>query len=105
RRSGRRWDCSMPQMVVASRLRDGFVVFLGPGDEWVDSIDAGALSESPEEAERLLAVAKGYEARNVVVEPYLIEVAVADGQRRPAEVREAIRAFGPTVRTDLNQYD
>lgn len=95
----------MPQMIVASRLRDGFVVFLAPGESWVESIDAGVLIEAPEDAERLLAIAKADEERNVVVEPYLIEVAISDGRRRPAEVREAIRAFGPTVRTDLNQYD
>lgn len=95
----------MPQMIVASRLRDGLVVFLAPDERWVDSIDAGVLIEAPEDAERLLAIAKADEERNVVVEPYLIEVAISDGQRRPAEVREAIRAFGPTVRTDLNQYD
>lgn len=95
----------MPHMVVASRLRDGFVVFLGPAEQWVESIEAGALAEAPEDAERLLAAAKADEQRNIVVEPYLIEVAVAEGRRRPAEVREAIRAFGPTVRTDLSKYD
>ncbi len=95
----------MPQMVVASRLRDGFVVFLAPGGEWVESIEQGAVAETKDAAERLLATAKADEERNVVVEPYLIEVAVVDGRREPAEIRESIRAYGPTVRTDLSKYD
>ena len=35
-----------------------------------------------------------------MIDPILIEVRVEDGQVRPTEIREVIRAFGPTVRTD-----
>ena len=50
---------------------------------------------------KLMATAKADEARNVVVEPYLIDIAEQAGVRRPLVWREAIRAEGPTVRTDL----
>jgi hypothetical protein len=89
------------QMVLASRLTDGRAVFLAPDGGWVEDIRRGALAASPGEAEQLLARARTDEAANRVVEPYLIAVRDQDGDRRPVEWREVIRAAGPTVRTDL----
>ena len=91
----------MPQMIIANRLTDGVVVFLDPREAWDPAIGTGALIDSEAEAERLLGVAKQHEAQCLVVEPALIDVTVADGRPRPTAIREAIRAFGPTVRTDL----
>ena len=65
----------MPQMIIANRLRDGVVVFLAPDEGWVPAIAAGTL----------------------------IEVELEQGQPRPTAIREAIRAFGPSVRTDLTE--
>jgi hypothetical protein len=55
------------------------------------------------EGQRLFATAKQHEEQCVVVDPNLIEVTVEGGHNRPVAIREAIRAFGPTVavRTDL----
>ena len=91
----------MPQMIIANRLGDGTVVFLTAGRDWVPAIGAGAVIDDPAEADRLLEAAKQDEAANLVVDPNLIEVEIADGSPRPTAIREAIRAFGPTVRTDL----
>jgi hypothetical protein len=91
----------MPQMIIASRLVDGVVVFFDAANGWVDSIAAGTLIEDAADADELLASAKRDEADNVVVDPYLIDVAVEGGMRRPSSNREAIRAFGPTIRTEL----
>jgi hypothetical protein len=93
----------MPKMIIASRLTDGLVVFVTTEGSWATDIGAGALitDDDGDERERLLALAKQHEASNLVVEPYLIDVVVEEGQRRPAEVRERIRAFGPSVRSDL----
>ncbi len=88
-------------MVVASRLGDGRVIFLAAAGSWTEDIAAGALTGDEDEAARLLADALGDEGRNLVVEPYLITVTEAEGRRRPVAWREAIRAAGPTVRTDL----
>jgi hypothetical protein len=95
----------MPQMIIANRLVDGIVVFLGPEDAWEPAIAAGVVIDDDAEAERLLSVAKQHEARCLVIDPTLIQVKVDDGQVRPTEIREVIRAFGPTVRTDLTDVD
>ena len=91
----------MQQMIIANRLSDGVVVFLARGDEWVTSIDAGVVIARSVEADRLLAAAKADEQRCIVIDPNLIEVVVEKGLPRPLAIREAIRAFGPTVRTDM----
>jgi hypothetical protein len=89
------------QMVLANRLADGRVVFLAAGGGWVEDIASGTVATSPEAAGNLLAEAQRAEARNTVVEPYLIGIRHVAGQRQPVAWREAIRAAGPTVRTDL----
>ena len=88
------------QMIIANRLVDGAVVFLAPQDRWSASIDGGLVIDDSAEAERLLRVAKEDEQQCVVIDPNLIEVVVEHGRPRPLAIREAIRAFGPTVRTD-----
>ncbi len=88
------------QMIIASRLVDGRVVFMGADAVWADSIDDGVLLESESDADRLMAEATQAVENCEIVDPYLIEVLLENGERRPAEVREAIRAFGPSVRTD-----
>jgi hypothetical protein len=87
----------MPKMIIASRLRDGLVAFMDAAGDWVVSIDSGLLIEDEAEAERLLAVAGEHVAANRIVDPYPIDVTVEAGRRRPSSIREAIRAFGPTV--------
>ena len=90
----------MQQMIIANRLIDGVVVFLAPEGAWDTSIDKGIVIGDSAEATRLLAVAKEHERHCHVIDPNLIEVAMKAGQPRPVHIREAIRAFGPTVRTD-----
>jgi Protein of unknown function (DUF2849) len=95
----------MPQMIIANRLVDGVVVFLAPRDDWSTAIADGAVIGDDAEAQRLLGIAKQHEARCLVIDPTLIAVTVENGQPKPTEIREAIRAFGPTVRTDLTDVD
>ncbi len=90
----------MPQMIIANRLADGRVVFLAPGEVWDTAIAAGAVVDDDTEAQRLLEVAKRHQERCIVIDPTLIQVKVDQGKVRPVEIREVIRAFGPTVRTD-----
>ena len=93
----------MPQMIIANRLRDGVVVFLAPDEGWVPAIAVGTLIESEADAANLMAVAKRHEVECQVIDPQLIDVEVKDGKPRPTAIREAIRAFGPTIRTDLTE--
>jgi hypothetical protein len=93
----------MPQMIIANRLRDGAVVFLAPGESWELEIAAGTVIDGQEEATRLFAVAKRHETECRVIDPTLIDVEIKDGTPRPTAIREVVRAFGPTVRTDLTE--
>jgi sulfite reductase (NADPH) hemoprotein beta-component len=90
-------------MIIANRLRDGAVVFFAPNEDWETAIAAGTLIDNEADATRLMGVAKQHELQCQVIDPQLIEVEVKDGQPRPTAIREAIRAFGPTVRTDLTE--
>ena len=92
----------MPTVITANRLADGAVVFLGRGMRWVVSLQEAAVLE-PEEGDRALSQAREDEARQIVVEPYAIDVSESDGQIVAKALREAIRAHGPTVRRDLNR--
>ena len=89
------------QMLVASRLSNGRVVFLTTSEQWIENIQFGALATGKDEAECLLQVGRRAEADNQVVEAYLIAVETSAGERRPTDWRESIRACGPTVRTDM----
>ena len=93
----------MPQMIIANRLRDGAIVFLASSQGWEPAIAAGALIDNDADATRLMGVAKQHEVECQVIDPQLIEVEIKDGKPRPTAIREAIRAFGPTVRTDLTE--
>ena len=84
-------------MIVANRLTDGRVVFLAEGARWVESIDKGLVIESETQRPQLLEHAERAVESGIVVDPYVIDVVVEDGRRRPLQLRESIRAFGPTV--------
>lgn len=87
----------MPQMIIANRLTDGVVVFFTAVEGWVPAIGDGLVIETENDQQRHLATAKSHEARCLVIDPTLIEVVVDAGRPRPTSIREAIRAFGPTV--------
>jgi hypothetical protein len=88
------------QMIIASRLVDGRVVFMGADARWAESIEDGVLLSTDEETAQLMSAAEQAIERCEIVDAYPIEVVVENGERRPVEVREAIRAFGPSVRSD-----
>ncbi len=93
----------MPQMIIANRLRDGAVVFLAPDEDWSPAIGAGTLIDNEADAAALMAVATRHVGECRVIDPQLIDVELKDGKPHPTAIREAIRAFGPTVRTDLTE--
>jgi hypothetical protein len=88
----------VPVVITANRLTDGIVVFLDAGFGWVTSLQDAAVLET---ADAALVHAKADEARQIVVEPYAVEVGGASPAIAPKALREAIRAQGPTVRRDL----
>ncbi len=93
----------MPWVVIANRLRDGIVVFLAPGGGWVEQIAGSRLAGNEREAEEMVALGQQAEADQEVVAPDLIAVEERAGVIVPTKRREAIRATGPSVRTDLGK--
>jgi len=99
----------MAQVVIASRLSDGRVVFLagvrstGVAD-WALQLDAALLAEDEARAQELLAIGEAEAARRqTIIDPYLIDVAEEGGRLRPTKYREVIRCLGPTIRLDLGK--
>src|ERR1700761_8004483 len=92
-----------PQMLTASRLKDGDVVYWKTGG-WVLALKDGEVFADQTAAREALAAAHIHVAENIVVNPYLFDVRVgADGEIRPVKEREIIRAAGPTVRGEGKQ--
>jgi sulfite reductase (NADPH) hemoprotein beta-component len=99
----------MSQVVIASRLSDGRVVFLSKGSTpgsvtWAPLLaDAELAADETRTAELLSLGEADAEARHEVVDPYLIDVKEEGGELRPTKYREAIRCLGPTNRLDLGK--
>lgn len=96
-------DHAMLQVVIANRLRDGLVVFLGNEKKWVERVQDCAPAADDAAAARLAALGEAAEANQEVIGAALIEVEDRDGVLIPIKMREAIRAHGPTVRKDLGK--
>lgn len=84
-------------MIIANRLTDGLVVFYQDAGVWCADIADGLVIEDQSEEGRHFEAAKADENRCIVIDPNLIDVAIDGGSPRPVAIREAIRAFGPTV--------
>ena len=85
------------KLLTANRLSDGRVIYWGPGDGPVETIDQAAVLDD-DEAVDILARATG--RQDVWVNPYLVEVSghTPSGRDR---LKETIRARGPTVGNSL----
>lgn len=87
----------MSQVITASRLTDGVVLFRAVDGTWVEAIANAQCLETADEAKTALAASARAEADNVVLDIYLIDVARKGEALVPTRLREAIRAAGPTV--------
>jgi len=83
------------QILTANRLADGAVVFRAADGRWVERL-AGAEVVDEAAAPALLKAGEA-EVATKVVGPYLIEVAISDGEPVPLRYRERIRAEGPSI--------
>jgi hypothetical protein len=89
------------QIVIANRLGDGRVVYLGAG-AWIETLSAAERAEAKTPAAAaLLARAEESVKRNEIVDPYLADIVEDAAGIRLARLREHIRSLGPTVRPDL----
>ena len=87
----------MPQVVTASRLADGAVVFLDADGGWSERLDRAAVFAGKPESAAGLDRGKAAEAASLVVDVYAVDVSVTGGSPAPLKLREAIRARGPTI--------
>jgi len=82
--------------LTANRLDDGSAVYWD-GSGWTTDIAVAALLG--EEAQAMLDMA--VRAETVVVGPYLLDMTAPGVPDKRVKSREAIRANGPTVRTEF----
>lgn len=83
--------------VTANRLADGAVVWLTQAGGWSD-VFADAAAVAKDALPPLLAQAAADEAANIVVAAYEVALNVDEaGAPQPAQRREQIRAFGPSI--------
>jgi len=97
---------SAPQISVltANRLGDGIVVFLDFEGAWSEDIALAVVARDPDEARALEDRGAYDSARNLVVEPYLVEVREAGGNLTPIRYRERVRVAGPSILDDVPGY-
>ena len=85
-----------PVVVTANRLTDGAVIYRTTNGQWTTELPGAAVVTTSDAAMALLAAARAEGVR--VVDAYVAPVALADGKPRPGNLRERIRAAGPTIR-------
>jgi sulfite reductase (NADPH) hemoprotein beta-component len=92
-----------PQILIASNLSDGEVVFLGASG-WERDHRRARVALNAEEAAALEALGKRDISANRVVDVYLADVEIGgDGAPTPVHYRERMRVKGPSVRLDLGK--
>ncbi len=90
----------MPEILTANRLYDGDVVYRTAAGDWVDDVDAAELIDGAEQLAAAEAAAQADVKASRVLDVVTIKVEVVDGRIMPTRLRERIRAFGPTVKSD-----
>lgn len=92
-----------PQILLASDLADGEVLFLGR-EGWERDHRRARVARDTDEAAALESFGKAEIAANRVVDVYLADVEIgADGVPTPLHYREKMRIKGPSVRLDLGK--
>jgi Protein of unknown function (DUF2849) len=84
-----------PVVVTANRLADGAVIYRAADGRWTTELTTAAVVTTSEAATALLAGARA-DAR--IVDSYVAPVELGAAGPRPGNLRERIRAAGPTIR-------
>src|SRR5665213_4107451 len=90
------------QILTASRLRDGDVVYWS-NSAWVEAFAQAQIFADKPSADAALAAAQPFVKDRIVVNPYLFAVREEAGRIRAVEEREIVRSEGPSVRRDLGK--
>jgi hypothetical protein len=92
------------QVLTANRLGDGTVVFLNFDGDWVVGLTGVVIARSPDEARGLQARGQFDAGRNLVVDPYLVDMREVAGALLPLRQRERVRLQGPSILNDVPGY-
>lgn len=92
------------QVLTANRLGDGAVVFLNFDGDWAASLTGVVIARSPDEARGLEARGLFDARRNLVVDPYLVDMRELAGALLPLRQRERVRLDGPSILNDVPGY-
>lgn len=92
------------QVLTANRLGDGAVVFLNFDGDWVMSLTGVVIARAPDEARGLEARGQFDAGRNLVVDPYLVDMREVAGALIPLRQRERVRLQGPSILDDVPGY-
>lgn len=90
-------DCSKAMalsMITGNATDDGAPIYLRADGSWTRRLSEGKACEGDELA---AALAQAKAQQRVVCDPYVIDVVLVEGRPAPTNVRERIRASGPTV--------
>jgi len=87
----------MPKVISANRLADGIVVYVGPDGSWLERLEQAKIFASEAETEAGLGRARDDAKRNLIVDPFAVEVASRPSGFDAVTLRNAIRARGPTI--------
>ncbi|ALK09827.1 DUF2849 domain-containing protein [Blastochloris viridis] len=86
-----------PSVAISNDLGTGVVVFRSAEGAWVSDLAGAEIAETRAAADALLTRARADHDAGKVIEPTLIAVVREKGFVRPLELRELIRATGPTI--------
>ncbi|WP_068087857.1 DUF2849 domain-containing protein [Polycladidibacter stylochi] len=91
------------KLITANRLLNGEVVWLGAEGQWVSSFTKATPLETAEQLEAAEKRAQADSDNQLVLGAYSIEVCMEAGEFKPVQLKEVIRAQGPTTRLDLGK--
>ena len=94
-----------PQMVTANRLTDGVVVYLTADRGWSEKFVDGGVWADQDAADGAMKASDEAVAAQLIVGPYLIEVAATDSGPQPTSAKERIRAAHlPTFEPEVGSW-
>jgi sulfite reductase (NADPH) hemoprotein beta-component len=88
----------MLKVISANDLADGTVVYFKSEGAWTKEITQAKTFTSDDEIAAGLALAKADEKRDLIVDPFAVDVLSKDGHLEAVSLRNAIRANGPTIK-------
>ena len=91
------------QVLTASHLKSGQVIFLNDANEWTTSLHSVQVVSDEMSAARLEAVGEQAVEQNKIIGPYLIDVTIEDSKVVPVRFREQLRIFGPSTHQQFSK--